>query len=125
MAPRLLSCCSTPILKVSEPQKPVAKPTNTSAACRRNFTASSAAALFPNTPISQASYPSRPSRNHSSTSSKPIQNTPGVIFLTGHGVLNHIWLTDKCEEEKLMVLEGNVKGGEGTSSKKRKGLSRD
>ncbi|GFP87696.1 molybdenum cofactor sulfurase [Phtheirospermum japonicum] len=45
----LRGCCPTPILKFPEPEKPVAKPTNTSAACRRNFTTSTATSLFPNT----------------------------------------------------------------------------
>ncbi|KAL3645258.1 hypothetical protein CASFOL_010438 [Castilleja foliolosa] len=45
----LRGCCPTPILKVPEPEKPDPKPTNTSAACRRSFTSSTATSLFPNT----------------------------------------------------------------------------
>ncbi|KAL6554701.1 hypothetical protein OROHE_007440 [Orobanche hederae] len=46
----LRGCCPTPILKVPEPEHPLtSQEKNTSAACRRNFAASTKSSLFPNT----------------------------------------------------------------------------
>ncbi|KAK6155782.1 hypothetical protein DH2020_010030 [Rehmannia glutinosa] len=39
----------------------------------------------------------------------------------GHGVLNHVWFSEKCEEEKQISLERNVKEKEmGSATKSRK-----
>ncbi|KAL0317727.1 UNVERIFIED_CONTAM: Molybdenum cofactor sulfurase [Sesamum angustifolium] len=45
----LQGCYPTPILRVSEPEQPIAKTTSTSAACRRNFAVTTASSFFPNT----------------------------------------------------------------------------
>ncbi|KAI3458212.1 hypothetical protein Pfo_014875 [Paulownia fortunei] len=45
----LQGCCPNPILRMPEPEQPIAKTRSTSSACRHNFAATTASSFFPNT----------------------------------------------------------------------------